>query len=88
MKFKIEWTKFAKNDIKNLNNKISDSKIDAIYFAPEKIIFPEQFQIDEYRTDCRRIIVGNFKILYQFSNETIRIIKVFNSLHDPKKSKP
>lgn len=86
MKFKIEWTKFAKNDIKNLNNKISDSKIDAIYFASEKIIFPEQFQIDEYRTDCRRIIVGNFKILYQFSNETIRIIKVFNSLHDLKNS--
>jgi mRNA-degrading endonuclease RelE of RelBE toxin-antitoxin system len=87
MKFKIEWTKIAKNDIKNLNNKISDSKIDAIYFAAEKIIFPEQFEIDEYRTDCRRIIVGNFKILYQFSNETNRIIKVFNSLHDPKNSK-
>ena len=86
MKFKVEWSKRAMNDLKKLNNIISDSKIDAIYNAPEKIIFPEQFQIDEYRKDCRRIIEGKYKILYQFKNNEIRIIKVFNSLHDPIKS--
>jgi mRNA-degrading endonuclease RelE of RelBE toxin-antitoxin system len=86
MRFKVEWSKRAMNDLKKLNNIISNSKIDAIYYSPEKIIFPEQYQFDDFRKDCRRIIEGNYKILYQFKNNEIRIIRVFNSLHDPIKS--
>lgn len=86
MKFKIKWSDSAINDLKRLNSNISNAKLDAIYNAPEQIVFPEQFQIDEYRKDCRRIIEGNYKILYQFKNDEIRIIKIFNSLHDPLKS--
>jgi len=72
--------------LKRLINVISNANLDAIYNAPEQIVFPEQFQIDEYRKDYRRIIEGNYKILYQFKNDEIRIIKIFNSLHDPIKS--
>jgi mRNA-degrading endonuclease RelE of RelBE toxin-antitoxin system len=86
MKYKVKWSISAKNDLKKLNTIISNSKLYAIYKAPEQIVFPEQFQIDEYRKDCRRIIEGNYKILYQFENNEIRIIKIFNSLHDPIKS--
>ncbi|MES2238766.1 MAG: type II toxin-antitoxin system RelE/ParE family toxin [Bacteroidota bacterium] len=86
MKYEIKWSFSALNDLKKLSTIISDSKLDAIYKAPEQIIFPEQFQIDEYRKDCRRIIEGNYKILYQFKNNQIIIIKIFNSLHDPIKS--
>lgn len=86
MRFKVEWSKHAMNDLKILNNIISESKIDSIYNSPNKIIFPEQYQIDEYRIDCRRIIEGNYKILYQFKDNEIRIIRIFNSLHNPKKS--
>jgi mRNA-degrading endonuclease RelE of RelBE toxin-antitoxin system len=88
MKYKVNWSISAKNDLKKLYSIISFSKIDAIYNAPEQIIFPEQFQIDEYRKDCRRIIEGNYKILYQFKNNEIRIIKIFNSLHNPINSLP
>jgi mRNA-degrading endonuclease RelE of RelBE toxin-antitoxin system len=83
MTYKVIWSISAKNDLKKLINIISDSKLDAIYNTPNQIIFPEQFQIDEYRKDCRRIIEGNYKILYQFKNNEIRIVKIFNSLHDP-----
>lgn len=83
MKFKVKWSISAKNELKRLDTIISNAKLDAIYNAPEQIVFPEQFQIDEYRKDCRRIIEGNYKILYQFRNNEIRIIKIFNSLHDP-----
>ena len=86
MKYKVIWSANAKNDLKRLDSIISNAKLDAIYNAPEQIIFPEQFQIDEYRNDCRRIIEGNYKILYQFKNNEIRIVKIFNSLHDPIKS--
>jgi mRNA-degrading endonuclease RelE of RelBE toxin-antitoxin system len=85
-KLKIIWSLESKLDLKRIKNNVTKAKLKSISNAIKQIIFPEQFQIDEYRTDCRRIIVGNFKILYQFSNETIRIIKVFNSLHDPKNS--
>jgi mRNA-degrading endonuclease RelE of RelBE toxin-antitoxin system len=86
MKFKVKWSDSSKNELKRLNTIISNTKLDAIYNAPEQIVFPEQFQIDDYRKDCRRIIVGNYKILYQFKNNEIRIVKIFNSLHDPIKS--
>ena len=86
MKFKVKWSNNAKNDLKKLDTIISNAKLDAIYNAPKQVIFGEQFQIDEYRKDCRRIIEGNYKILYQFRNYEIRIIKIFNSLHDPIKS--
>lgn len=83
MKNEIIWSTSAANDLKKLNTIISTSKINAIYNAPSRIIFPEQFQFDEYRKDCRRLIEGNYKILYQYKNNQIRIIKIFNSLHNP-----
>ena len=50
------------------------------------ITFVEQFQIDEYRKDCRRIIVRNYKILYYIKDSEIFVIRVFNTLQDPTKS--
>ncbi|OYX84315.1 MAG: hypothetical protein B7Y83_08550 [Flavobacteriales bacterium 32-34-25] len=85
-KFKIIWSFESKSDLNKIKNNISKSKLKNIVIAPKQIVFPEQFQIDEYRKDCRRIIEGNYKILYQFENNEIRIIKIFNSLHDPIKS--
>ena len=57
-------------DISNIHNYLSNKIsietankiIDEIYQAPNSITFVEQFQIDEYRKDCRRIIVRNYKI--------------------------
>lgn len=85
-KFKIIWSLESKSDLNKIKNNVSKSKLKNIVIAPKQIVFPEQFQIDEYRKDCRRVIEGNYKILYQFENNEIRIIKVFNSLHDPIKS--
>ena len=83
MKFKVLWSENAKNDLKKIYSVGSNAKFDSIYKAPSQIVFPEQYQIDEYRMDCRRIIVGNYKILYQNEGDEIRIIKIFNSLHNP-----
>ncbi len=85
-KFKIIWSLESKTDLKKIKNNISKPKLKNILIAPKQIIFPEQFQIDDYRTDCRRILIGNYKILYLFKNNEIRIVKIFNSLHDPIKS--
>jgi mRNA-degrading endonuclease RelE of RelBE toxin-antitoxin system len=65
-KFNIIWSSEAKNDLKKIANYVSKSRLNNILTAPKQIHFGEQFQIDEYRNDCRRIIDGNYKILYQF----------------------
>ncbi len=85
-KFKIVWSFESKADLKRIKNNISKNKLKSILIAPKQIVFGEQYQIDDYRDDCRRIIEGNYKILYQFSDNQIRIIRVFNSLHNPTKS--
>ncbi|QSB27478.1 type II toxin-antitoxin system RelE/ParE family toxin [Flavobacterium sp. CLA17] len=94
IKIKIFWTANAKQDLKeiyiSIKNKISKEtalKIRVELFnSPNHIVFAEQFQLDEYRLDCRRIIVRNFKILYQIKDNSIFVIRVFNSFQNPVKS--
>jgi addiction module RelE/StbE family toxin len=92
--FSVIWTSKSFEDISNIHNYLSNKIsietankiIDEIYQAPNSITFVEQFQIDEYQKDCRRIIVRNYKILYHIKDSEIFIIRVFNTLQDPTKS--
>ena len=92
--FSVIWTSKSFEDISNIHNYLSNKIsietankiIDEIYQAPNSITFVEQFQIDEYRKDCRRIIVRNYKILYHIKDSEIFVIRVFNTLQDPTKS--
>ncbi len=94
MPFKITWTSKSFEDIshiyKYLSYRISvetaNKIIDEIYHAPSTIKYVEQFQTDEYRKDCRRIIVRNYKILYTIINSEVFIIRVFNTFQNPTKS--
>lgn len=45
MKYKVKWSISAKNDLKKLNTIISDSKLYAIYKAPEQIVFQNNFKL-------------------------------------------
>lgn len=92
--FSIIWTSKSFEDISNIHHyllyKISletaNKIIDEIYQAPNSIIFEEQFQVDDYRKDCRRIIVRNYKILYHVKDSEIFIIRIFNTFQNPIKS--
>jgi addiction module RelE/StbE family toxin len=92
--FSVIWTSKSFEDISNIHNYLSNKIsietankiIDEIYQAPNSITFVEQFQIDEYRKDCRRIIVRNYKILYHIKDSEIFIIRVFNTYQNPIKS--
>lgn len=85
-KFEIIWSLESIQDLNKVKNNISKTKLKNISIAPKQIIFGEQYQIDEYRQDCRRILIGNYKILYQFLDNRISVIRVINTLHDPIKS--
>src|SRR5690606_15216766 len=88
--------KSAENDIKDIFkiiqfnspqgaiNVIQDSVL-----SLEKLVFSEQYQIEEFKPDCRRIIVRNYKILYKInsSKKPINIVRVFDSRQNPQKLK-
>lgn len=91
----ISWSLRAQSDVKSIyfqlleKNSVDTAKKirDEIIVAPETIVFPEQFQIDEYIAECRRIIIRNYKILYSAEGTSITIISVFNSFRHPSKMK-
>ncbi|TDE29705.1 type II toxin-antitoxin system RelE/ParE family toxin [Flavobacterium ranwuense] len=92
--YAIFWTNNAKLDLKdiylslekNISPLVATKITDEIFRSIHLITFPEQFQIDENRIDCRRIITRNYKTLYQFNLNTIHIVRIFNTFHDPIKS--
>lgn len=75
------WIFFAEKDI-SLANKISSSIIEAAL----SIVFIEQYQIEEsLGKPYRRIISGNYKIIYTRDKNIIYIITVFDTRQDPNK---
>ncbi|MFH7016015.1 type II toxin-antitoxin system RelE/ParE family toxin [Flavobacterium sp. FlaQc-47] len=90
----VFWTQNAKEDLKeiflSLKKVISKEKAikirDELFNCTDTIVFAEQFQVDEYRFDCRRIIIRKYKVLYQFKENSIFVIRVFNSFQNPIKS--
>jgi len=77
---KIFWSLTAIDDLKTI---LSKKTLLEITNSPKTIVFSEQFQIDEYRLDCRRIIIKNYKILYQHQDNAIYIVRVFNTFQNP-----
>lgn len=90
---KIEWSFRAKIDIENIyfdlrkrNSAATTQKIiGEITVATKTIIFPEQYQYDDYVINCRRIIIGHYKILYRLERDIIFIVSVFDSRKNPLK---
>lgn len=92
--YAVFWSNNAKLDLKdiylslekNISLSVAIKITEEIFGSLNSITFPEQFQIDEYRIDCRRLILRNYKILYQFHNNTIYVVRIFNTFQDPIKS--
>ncbi|CAM3889755.1 type II toxin-antitoxin system RelE/ParE family toxin [Flavobacterium sinopsychrotolerans] len=92
--YAIFWTTNAKLDLKdiylslkqNISPLVATKITNEIFGSLNSIIFPDQFQIDDYRIDCRRIIIRIYKILYQLHDNTIYVVRIFNTFQDPIKS--
>ena len=86
MSFKVFWTLSAKSDLRKIQGSVSNDKFTEIIQSPLSVVFLEQFQFDEYRKDCRRIIVGKYKLLYHFRDNEIIVERVLHTLQNPNKS--
>lgn len=90
----VFWSENAKLDLKEiyfeLKSKYSKETAlkvrDELFDGANNIIFVEQFQLDEYRIDCHRIVIRNFKVLYQIKENSIFIVRIFNTFQNPLKS--
>ncbi|SNR79999.1 type II toxin-antitoxin system RelE/ParE family toxin [Flavobacterium sp. ov086] len=75
VKLVVSWTQNAKEDLKE------------IYISLKKEVSKETaLKIRDELFDCRRIIIRNYKVLYQFKDNSIFVIRVFNSFQNPMKS--
>ena len=88
----VVWTFEAENDLDDIyefylqvSHKIALKIISEIILETDKIIFLEEFQLDEINSKYRRIIVRHFKILYRVVSNEIVIFGVFDSRQNPEK---
>lgn len=90
-KLSIVWTdqaKLALKEVYKFHKKVSvewaDKIRNKIYQSPENLSYANQYQIDEYNSDFRRIVVGDYKVLYQERDNVIYIVDIVCSLQAPK----
>ena len=88
----VVWTFEAENDLDDIyefylqvSDKIALKIISEIILETDKIVFLEEFQVDEINSKYRRIIVRHFKILYRVVTNEIVIFGVFDSRQNPEK---
>lgn len=92
--YKIRWSAEAKADVKKIydftkNKSVQGAKnvVTDIQNAPKTIVFDKQYSVDEYACECRKIVVRNYKILYNIDieNQFINVISVFDTRQSPDK---
>lgn len=93
-KYKINWSDTAKSDLNTIYNFIKKNSIQGaknvisdIRESIQTILFSKQFQIEEHVPECRRIVVRNYKVIYQIdeTKKEINIVRVFDVRQNPNK---
>ena len=92
--FDIIWTLEAENDLDGIyefylqvSNLLTHKIISEIVLEADKIIYHEEFQVDDINPNYPRIIIRHFKILYRIVESHIIIFAVFDSRQNPIKLK-
>ncbi len=88
---KVSWSKDSERDLEQIYEhylehapETADKRINSIIDAVGELVFTEQWQVDEYDPDSRRIIVDKrFRVLYRIIKDSILIVRVHPSKKDP-----
>lgn len=89
----ILWSKQSENDLDDILEYYLETSPEKAYLhinniinSVEQIVFSEQWQVDEYDTSFRRIIVNKkFKVYYTIDDSNILITRVYPTQKKPKK---
>jgi len=92
---KLIWTIPAKQDLKDIfdfisefSNTVADKTIDKIIYKVGTLLvtgFEMSGQIDNLNPNYRRLIEGNYKILYKVTTDEIIIHGIFDARQHPNK---
>lgn len=89
-KVKVIWSKQAQLAVKSifdyykLRSLQSAKKLrNELLQSPKKIQFSKQYQVDEINPKYRRIVVRDYKVLYQEKNHVIQILDVISTRQSP-----
>ena len=90
-KFTIVWTVKAEKSLEDIYSFYKDKSVQGainvvtdIVNSPTRIVFSEQFQIDDVNPKYRRIVVRDYKVLYREENNEITVVDVICTLKNPK----
>jgi len=85
-KISVFWTQEAENDLDLIYDYYFEKSpivalrlINEIIASTESLVFSNQYQIEDYKSDCRRIVIKNYKVLYTIEIDSIYIVRVFDS---------
>ncbi|WP_423817999.1 type II toxin-antitoxin system RelE/ParE family toxin [Salinimicrobium sp. TIG7-5_MAKvit] len=71
-----------------INADLADKIIREILEGAEKLVFLEQYQVEEtLQGNYRRIIIRYFKIIYRPLENGILVLQVFDTRQNPRKHK-
>jgi len=87
---KIIWSKQAQEAVKSIYDYHKDKSLQGaknvkrdILQSPKNIRYSKQYQVDEINPKYRRIVVRDYKILYNENNNIIEIMDVISTLQSP-----
>jgi len=85
-KLSVFWTQEAENDLDLIYDYYFEKSpivalrlINEIITSTESLVFSNQYQFENYKPDCRRIVIKNYKVLYTVEVDSIYILRVFDS---------
>lgn len=95
---KILWQKKASDDLNGIYNYIKeDSPQNAIMvfnkiyeLVNSLVVFPEKYPVEPTlnNPNVRFVVIWSFKIIYTIKENTIYILRIFNTKRNPKKINP
>ncbi len=93
-KLKVRWTIDALASLKDIYDFYKKKSLQGaknvkkdIFNSPKRVVYPEQYQIDDVNPEYRRIIVRDYKVLYKEIDDVIVVFDVICTLTDPSKQK-
>jgi plasmid stabilization system protein ParE len=86
----VNWTDTGKSALKSVyefhseySETLADKLVTELVDRADAIVFSKQYQVDEINPKYRRIIVGDYKVLYNEKNNIIEIMDVICTLQSP-----
>jgi plasmid stabilization system protein ParE len=90
-RLKVIWANQSKEQLKAIYNhyKVVSSQgatnvKNDILKSGRELVFVKQYQQDEIEPEFRRIIVRHYKLIYTIEEDTIWILRIFDTRKDPK----